>query len=481
MIILNLKNYKKYSFVEVIKIIIHVLKIALLFGLNIRILTSTKNYNFKMSILKFKKISKAVFLISPETRYIPENIEKIIEFSVKVQEPHVVITDLIFEHQDSSKFYVHLPKMSFEVLKKYDFVSEVGIIVGVKNYDDIERYIDFNVENFRNVFEFKNSINSLNFKFPSKIVKKRHEIEIEGKELFGDYFPQRIKNNGNKDQLSIIILTTLNDINSIKQETLSITSLINSVMDLMINHSVDFEILLVIGPEVNEVNLENVKQEFPTIKILNDKQLFNFSRRANLGITTAKNDQIWLLNDDVLIRDDSSTFEDVQIAIELINYSTTGVVGTFLIQDGKINHAGIQFRGNVADHVLRGTEFSRIQCMNFFRVREVTGVTGANIFFSKKTINNMGAFDESFPMEYSDLELCLRANTLTLNNYIIRTLNFKHLESSTRKNSLGETNQISRIKAKYSMENNYDLYHMTIPYCCLANKSELKSKIKVEV
>jgi GT2 family glycosyltransferase len=480
MIILNLENYKKYSIGELIKVFLHVLKISLIFGLNMRLLTSTKSYNFEIRILKIKKISNVMLFISPESRYIPENIEKIIKYSMTVQEPHLVITDLIYEHQDNLKSYVHLPKMSFEVLKKYDYISEVGIIIGIKVDGDLESYINFNVENFRNVFEFNNSLNTLNFQFPSKVVKKRHEFEIE-KKTVGDNFPKRIKNNGNKDHLSVIILSTLNDINPIKQETLSINSLVNSIINLMSYQSVDFEILIVVGPEVNKANLESITQEFPTIKILNDKQQFNFSRRANLGIATAKNDQIWLLNDDVFTRDDSSTFEDVQLALELINNSTTGIVGTFLIQDGLINHAGIQFRGNVADHVLRGTQYSRIQCMNFFRVREVTGVTGANIFFSRKTFNKVGAFDESFPMEYSDLDLCLRASKSSLNNYVIRTSNFIHLESSTRKNSLGETHQILRIEAKYGMENHYDLFNMTIPYCCLENKSELKSKIKMEV
>jgi GT2 family glycosyltransferase len=244
-----------------------------------------------------------------------------------------------------------------------------------------------------------------------------------------------------------------------------VTNLLNSLQ-------IKFEIILVIGPEVNRYELKELVKNFPEIIIVTNELLFNFSRRVNDGLAIAKHDLIWLLNDDIRIINHNSVKEDLLIAYCLAKKSTTGIVGTFLMEGNLINHAGMQINDEIADHILRGSQFSNLEAMNAFRVREVSGVTGANIFFLKKTIEELGNFDETFPLEFSDVELCLRANKNGLQNYVIRTKNFNHFESSTRDNSLDPRHQILRALTKYEIEYKEDPYKFTVPYCCLKEMSE---------
>lgn len=244
-------------------------------------------------------------------------------------------------------------------------------------------------------------------------------------------------------------------------------TLLNQVSELLTSIQVNFEIILVVGPEVNRPALNKLVELWPNVIIVTENGLFNFSRRVNKGLAQAKYEITWLLNDDIRISNHQSSKEDVLIAIELSENEKTGIVGTFLMESGLINHAGMQIHGEIADHVLRGSQFSKIEAMNAFRVREVTGVTGANIFFLKKTIKYLGMFDETFPAEFSDVEICLRANYNDLQNYVIRTKNFTHFESTTRVNSFDPRHQLLRLLSKYEIDCKDDPYNFTMPYCCL--------------
>lgn len=131
---------------------------------------------------------------------------------------------------------------------------------------------------------------------------------------------------------------------------------------------IEFEIIVIVGPEVNKDNLSKALSGHTKLTCLTDEQDFNFSRRVNLGLQAAQFDLIWLLNDDIKIIDDLSTLKDISIAIELVNRNSTGFVGTFLLDSqATINHAGIQIYGEIADHYLRGTPYTHKQAMNLLK------------------------------------------------------------------------------------------------------------------
>jgi GT2 family glycosyltransferase len=468
MIILDLRSKKYFSQVEKIKVILHLVKISFMYKLEVRIQNNKRVFSFIIWRKKLFKKTNFIIIMQPESRLIHRNLESLIRKSSTIIQPTVIICPLIYKHLNNQLHKIHLPKVSKLIINKINYINEVQIVAGFPTQKDVEQFVEFNHFNKDRIVEFKNNLKYENFDLPIKVLKKNHDFKQYGRNLFDNFEISDEKKFRENSNVSVIIPTTLNTV----ANNFKFSSLIDQVTNLLNSLQIKFEIILVIGPEVNRYELKELVKNFPEIIIVTNELLFNFSRRVNDGLAIAKHDLIWLLNDDIRIINHNSVKEDLLIAYCLAKKSTTGIVGTFLMEGNLINHAGMQINDEIADHILRGSQFSNLEAMNAFRVREVSGVTGANIFFLKKTIEELGNFDETFPLEFSDVELCLRANKNGLQNYVIRTKNFNHFESSTRDNSLDPSHQILRALTKYEIEYKEDPYKFTVPYCCLKQMSE---------
>jgi len=460
MIILDLRHKESLSTFEILKILLHTIKICYIYKFNLMVQTHTKTIKLNSRIKRNNVTSKIIIIVMPYTRLIISNLESLLGELSKLNEPTFVITQVIYQHIDNEKQIVHFPKISKLLLKDLNYVNEVGIIAGILNQEDAKIFIDFIRNNLNQFVEFDENLKFHFLPIPVRVIWKPHKLSLSGKESINNFC---ISKKDRKNNISVIIPTTL----KIVENFFTLPTLLNQVSELLTSIQVNFEIILVVGPEVNRPALNQLVELWPNVITVTENGLFNFSRRVNKGLTQAKYEIIWLLNDDIRISNHQSSKEDVLIAIELSENEKTGIVGTFLIEGGLINHAGMQIHGEIADHVLRGSQFSKIEAMNAFRVREVTGVTGANIFFLKKTIKYLGMFDETFPAEFSDVEICLRANNNDLQNYVIRTKNFTHFESTTRVNSPDPRHQLLRALSKYEIDWKDDPYNFTVPYCCL--------------
>lgn len=460
MIILDLRGKEYLSTFEILKILLHTLKICYIYKFTLIVQTQTKSIKLKSRIKRNNVNCKIIFILKPYTRIIISNLDSLLDELSRLNEPTFVITQVIYQHIDNEKQIVHFPKISKLILKNFNYVNEVGIIAGILNQEYAERFIHFTHNKLNQFVEFDEKSKFHFLPIPTKVILKPHKLSLFGKDSIDNF---RISKKGRKNNISVIIPTTLKKV----ENFFILPTLLNQVSELLTSIQVNFEIILVVGPEVNRPALNQIVELWPNVIIVTENGLFNFSRRVNKGLTQAKYEIIWLLNDDIRISNHQSSKEDVLIAIELSENEKTGIVGTFLMEGGLINHAGMQIHGEIADHVLRGSQFSKIEAMNAFRVREVTGVTGANIFFLKKTIKYLGMFDETFPAEFSDVEICLRANDNDLQNYVIRTKNFTHFESSTRVNSPDSSHQLLRVLSKYEINYKDDPYNFTVPDCCL--------------
>lgn len=465
MIIVDLNNYKDIKKTELIKILIHSIKSCLFFNWTLTLKFKSKYIKITPGILqKFLcQNIKIVIILKPFSRLNLINLQELKDISLNINKPTLIISDLIFQHLDSHLTYVHSPEYSPELIRKFDYTKDIGIYVGLDSWTDFEK------------FDLVNSLDiKIDFKkiaLPLKTIKKFHlysesPIRIENLNKIQDY---ELVENFVEQKVSVIIPSAFQFMAATKfyDSTSSFLRLIEQVSNILGALFVEFEIICIIGPEVNRDNLLKALDGNIKFTCLIDEQKFNFSRRVNIGLQEAQYDLIWLLNDDIKIIEDSSTLNDIRIAIDLVNRNSTGFVGTFLLDSQEtINHAGIQIYGGIADHYLRGTLYTQKQAMNLFKVREVIGVTGANMFFSKNLINTIGLWDESYPNNFNDLEMSLRAKEHGLENYVIKTHNFIHFESKTRNNKIVETDKLLKILDLYKIKTNEDSYKFTIPNCC---------------
>lgn len=133
---------------------------------------------------------------------------------------------------------------------------------------------------------------------------------------------------------------------------------------------------------------------------------FNFSMMCNRGAQAATGDVLAFVNDDVTpLRRDW-----LHWMIGHAERSNVGVVGARLLYpSGALQHAGIALgMADVAGHpgrFLYGSElFPWLDV-----TRDVSAVTAACFVIRKAVFEELGGFDVQFPINYNDVDLCLRA------------------------------------------------------------------------
>jgi GT2 family glycosyltransferase/glycosyltransferase involved in cell wall biosynthesis len=135
---------------------------------------------------------------------------------------------------------------------------------------------------------------------------------------------------------------------------------------------------------------------------------FNFSERANYLFKHAEADYIVLLNDDLEVISPGW----LSALLEHIQRPEIGVVGArLLFPNDRIQHVGVVLGVNQgAAHVYHNYPASLVGYNGFTHmVRNYIAVTGACLATRKDVIRTVGGFDTQFPIDYNDIDYCLRA------------------------------------------------------------------------
>lgn len=171
------------------------------------------------------------------------------------------------------------------------------------------------------------------------------------------------------------------------------------------------------------------------VKILEANFDFNWSKLQNFGIKHSDAEVFVFLNNDTIINDDNW----LQVLCSNALREDIGVVGPLLLYPDKaIQHAGVVVGlGGYADHLYRGMysvghHIGTHYFVSPFSPRNVTAVTGACMVISRRTLNQIGLFNERFIICGSDVEICLRAYKAGLRNLYTPFTTLTHLESKTR-------------------------------------------------
>ena len=177
---------------------------------------------------------------------------------------------------------------------------------------------------------------------------------------------------------------------------------------------------------------EEIKKENPNVRIISADMEFNWSKLSNLGIQKAKGVVFVFLNNDTFVISENW----LEILAENALREDIGAAGALLLYENEtIQHAGVVVGMNGwADHVYKGSKpiHSSSPFVSPVINRNVLAVTGACMAISKKTIMQIGSFDENFIICGSDVEICLRAHKNGLYNIFCAGAQLYHLESKSR-------------------------------------------------
>ncbi len=159
------------------------------------------------------------------------------------------------------------------------------------------------------------------------------------------------------------------------------------------------------------------------------RESFHFSLMCNVGAAMAKGEYLLFLNDDV-----TPLHPDwLHWMLSQAQRPGTGAVGAMLyFPDGRIQHAGVLLgTPNGAGHPGRLSDGSTLWPW-LKMTREVSAVTGACMLTPRAVFQEVQGFDAGFPVNYNDVDFCLRAARQGYRIVFEARAELEHAESATR-------------------------------------------------
>jgi O-antigen biosynthesis protein len=146
--------------------------------------------------------------------------------------------------------------------------------------------------------------------------------------------------------------------------------------------------------------------------------------------------------------------------LQLCQRDGVGAVGAKLYyENDRLQHVGVAFWNGLPDHIQKG--FMQNEPGYFFSAvanRNYLAVTGAAILTKRKLFLSVGGFDERFPINYNDIDYCLKL--FEKGNRIVFAASAKlyHYESVSREAKVDQT-EIDLFHLKWSNFLSYDPYY----------------------
>jgi GT2 family glycosyltransferase len=174
-----------------------------------------------------------------------------------------------------------------------------------------------------------------------------------------------------------------------------------------------------IEPRIDEIDCVVVPYEGP----------FNFSSMCNRGAAAASREVLIFLNDDT----EALSPDWLPALLGQAARPEVGVAGgRLLYPSGAVQHAGIGIGiTGGAGHPERGcfdTPYWKWGRM----ARNVSAVTGACLAIRRQVFDELGGFDPAFPVNYNDVDLCLRARRAGYAVLYEPAALLSHFEAQTR-------------------------------------------------
>lgn len=157
---------------------------------------------------------------------------------------------------------------------------------------------------------------------------------------------------------------------------------------------------------------------------------FNFSRKCNAGALAATGELVCFLNDDIEI----ISRDWLTQLVALLEEPDVGAAGLRLdFADGTLQHAGHLYDGGNAGHLMFGEAAESLSWAGAAHLAgERSGVTAACLLMRMTDFDEIGGFSEQFPLNYNDVDLCLKIRALGRRIIYTPHARMYHFESQTR-------------------------------------------------
>ena len=331
-------------------------------------------------------------------------------------------------------------KIIKEIFSKRKSDSEIDpyeIIIACINYL-VEEKLEKRIKHL-SVILGHNTIENQNNQYTKKLLASyKSNIRNHFKRYKNKKIDILINNNNNslnyyypipKDHILSLIIPTKDNVSLLEK---CINSLLNNppgckVEILLINNN---------SQEKSTYNYFNslsaIRNQDVNLSVIDYPKKFNYSAINNYAFNFSKGDVIALINNDVEILTNNWGCTISSYALR----PDVGCVGIKLVYpDNTIQHAGIilGIYGSAAYSHKNFHRFDLGHAGRLQKTQEVSAVTGAFLAIKRENWEKLnGLNDKSFPINYNDVDFCLRAKELGLKNIYIPFVEAIHYESKSR-------------------------------------------------
>jgi GT2 family glycosyltransferase len=180
--------------------------------------------------------------------------------------------------------------------------------------------------------------------------------------------------------------------------------------------TIDAEII-VVDNNSSDDSCAMVKQLFPEVVLIENKENYGFSKGNNIGVAKANGEYVCILNPDTVVAED--TF------IKLLEFSTTkeklGIVGCKLINGaGEFlpeSKRNVPYVKAALLKLLGNSKLYYASHLDKNETGDVDILVGAFMFLKRALYNTVGGFDEDYFMYGEDIDLSYRILKLNYQNY----------------------------------------------------------------
>ena len=248
---------------------------------------------------------------------------------------------------------------------------------------------------------------------------------------------------------------------------------INGRNEVMVRHCLNtllkissyrnLEIIVVDGGELSDSLIEELKTLTTAElgpdrwQLLRDPRPYSYSLRINQAAAIAKGDWLLQLNDDTEIINPNS----LESMLAVAQQANGGIVGALLLYpNGLVQHAGVAIDRLAPHHIWAGCNPKRLPVGFTQSARQFSAVTAAVSLCSKQLWQELGGLSEELPINYGDVDFCLRGGELGHKILLDPQSKWFHFESASR-NTDGIPPELETFRRQWGPrlgKNNIDPY-----------------------
>ncbi|WP_182353692.1 glycosyltransferase [Flaviflexus huanghaiensis] len=192
------------------------------------------------------------------------------------------------------------------------------------------------------------------------------------------------------------------------------------------------EIIVVAGPRMPGAVVDAAQViAGDLLKIVDIGGDFSFSASCNTGAAHASGTHNLFLNDDVEVVTDDWLALMMRVALG----PGVGAVGArLLFPDGYLQHCGITVRPDTCEpnHLYYRADPAEVSDPSASACSEYLAVTGACLLVSRENFESVGGFSLRLPLNYNDVDLCLKLKRAGLVSVSCNPVTLLHRESTSR-------------------------------------------------